>query len=209
MKYCSFDIETAGLDPQVNNILQIGVVLEDTKAQRPLSELPKFRFYVWSPKVVGSMYALNLNKWMFALLADYEKRQRVLYQTEISFDPVTNCTTYIGPHWNIATSLYAWLRDQGHEVPLDSKRLVLNVAGKNFATFDKLFLEGQVRDWNKLFKIRQRIIDPGILFIDWQNDEAVPGLQQCKERAGISGDVTHDAVDDALDVIALLRTQYS
>jgi hypothetical protein len=33
-------------------------------------------------------------------------------------------------------------------------------------------------------------------------------LDKCKERAKIQGEVTHDALEDAWDVIELLRTQY-
>jgi hypothetical protein len=83
----------------------------------------------------------------------------------------------------------------------------LNVAGKNFATFDKLFLEKLPR-WKQLFKVRQRIIDPTILFTKWNEDEQLPSLTVCKERANTGGEVTHDAIDDAWDVIQLMRTQY-
>lgn len=30
MKYVSIDIETSGLDPEINNVLSIGAVIEDT-----------------------------------------------------------------------------------------------------------------------------------------------------------------------------------
>jgi hypothetical protein len=52
------------------------------------------------------------------------------------------------------------------------------------------------------------LIDPSVLFVDWKNDESVPGLGKCKERAKIDGIVTHDALEDAWDVVQLLRTQY-
>ena len=85
--------------------------------------------------------------------------------------------------------------------------ITISVAGKNFGTFDKLFLEKLVW-WKKLIHIRQRIIDPGILFVDWVEDDAVPSLTKCKKRAGFSGEVTHNALEDAWDVIELLRKKY-
>lgn len=62
--------------------------------------------------------------------------------------------------------------------------------------------------FKKLIKIRQRIIDPAILFCDWKNDETLPNLQECKNRGKIGGVVTHNALEDAWDVIELLRTKY-
>jgi hypothetical protein len=56
--------------------------------------------------------------------------------------------------------------------------------------------------------MRNRILDPAILFVDWQEDRALPGLDDCKKRAGVSGKVTHNALEDAIDVVAVLRTKY-
>jgi hypothetical protein len=83
----------------------------------------------------------------------------------------------------------------------------INVAGKNFGTFDKLFLERLPR-WKQLIKMRNRILDPAILFVDWKSDESLPGLNLCKERSKIEGVVTHNALEDAIDVVAVLRTKY-
>ncbi len=212
MRYCSIDIETSGLDPEDHQILQIGAVLEDTKLNLPLKDLPKFECFLWSNKIVGSAYALNLNKWIFKILADYEGRQRFPYQVEtltpvesIELDvaaSMANRTSYIAPYWEAPKLLHAWLQGLGYST---DKKIQLNVAGKNFATFDKRFLEN-LADWSKMFKIRQRIIDPAILFVDWDNDDALPGLETCKQRADLVDTVvTHDAVEDALDVIKVIR----
>jgi hypothetical protein len=88
-----------------------------------------------------------------------------------------------------------------------SKPITLNVAGKNFGTFDKLFLQ-ELPWWQKLIRTRQRVLDPAILMVDWNNDKSLPNLTTCKERAGIEGVVTHDALEDAWDVIEVLRKFY-
>jgi hypothetical protein len=44
--------------------------------------------------------------------------------------------------------------------------------------------------------------------VDWNNDKSLPNLTTCKERAGIEGVVTHDALEDAWDVIEVLRKFY-
>ena len=44
--------------------------------------------------------------------------------------------------------------------------------------------------------------------MDWKQDTEVPNLNKCKERAGIQGLVTHNALEDAWDVIEVLRKKY-
>ena len=88
-----------------------------------------------------------------------------------------------------------------------TKSITLNVAGKNFGTFDKLFLQ-ELPWWQKLIRTRQRVLDPAILMVDWKNDKSLPNLTQCKERAGVNGIVTHNALEDAWDVIEVLRKFY-
>ena len=47
-----------------------------------------------------------------------------------------------------------------------------------------------------------------MLFVNWINDRQLPNLSDCKKRANLNGVVSHDAIDDAWDVIQLLRTEY-
>jgi hypothetical protein len=92
-------------------------------------------------------------------------------------------------------------------VPMFRECLQKNVAGKNFGTFDKLFLQ-ELPWWQKLIRTRQRVLDPAILMVDWKNDKSLPNLTTCKERADIQGIVTHNALEDAWDVIEVLRKFY-
>lgn len=92
----------------------------------------------------------------------------------------------------------------------------LNLAGKNLAMFDLKFLEAL--EWRKsktmerygeiLFNYKHRIIDPSILFTDFITDNELCNLSKCKERAGLNNEVTHNALQDAWDVIQVLRTKY-
>jgi hypothetical protein len=88
-----------------------------------------------------------------------------------------------------------------------TKPITLNVAGKNFGTFDKLFLQ-ELPWWQKLIRTRQRVLDPAILCVDWVNDTSLPSLTVCKERMNVEGIVTHNALEDAWDVIEILRKFY-
>lgn len=85
--------------------------------------------------------------------------------------------------------------------------ITINAAGKNFATFDKKFID-QIEKFYHFTRIRQRVLDPSPLFADWSNDTAMPDLTICKERAGLDPFVSHDSLEDSWDVIQLFRTRY-
>ena len=203
MKYLSIDLETTGLDSKHNQILEFGAVLEDTNNILPLDELPTFHAYITHPygRITGDIYALNLNAGIIEKL----KNQKEL-EEQYNFVKVED----------LAERFLFWLSQQGFEIKTKNEGQpneykyseTLTVAGKNFSGFDKMFLN-EVPNFNKLIKIRHRVIDPSILFIDWKNDNAPPSLDNCKVRAGIEGVVTHLAVDDAKDVIKLLRKSYA
>lgn len=225
MKYLSIDIETTGLDSENHQILSIGVIVEDTEKKLPFEEIPKFHCAIVREEIRGGLFALNLNKNLIELINRWDISNDS-FRKEIE----TKNNMIFCKEDEVCEHLFRFLFKQGvldasvydktiHSmvevvdgvfypvVNRVSKPSHLNVAGKNFATFDKLFLEKLPR-WKQLFKVRQRIIDPTILFTNWTEDEQLPNLTTCKERAKTGGEVTHDAIDDAWDVIQLLRTQY-
>jgi hypothetical protein len=104
---------------------------------------------------------------------------------------------------------YIEMKDGKHRPMINgaTKPITINVAGKNFGTFDKLFLQ-ELPWWQKLIRTRSRILDPAILFCDWNEDDSLPSLYKCKQRANVEGIVTHNALEDAWDVIELLRKHY-
>lgn len=214
MLYTSIDIETSGLDPEKNCILSIGAIIEDTEKKLPYEECPKFNAIILQNEIVGSPRALTMNKEIIAMIGEYlegtdETRHLMNTHTDYSFyekdDVVKKFYEFL------------WVNGYGDTVPnqllvtsrIDSKSkpITLNVAGKNFGTFDKLFLQ-ELPWWQKLIRTRQRVLDPSILMVDWVNDKSLPNLTQCKERAGVDGIVTHNALEDAWDVIEVLRKFY-
>jgi len=224
MKFISIDIETTGLDAELNQILSIGAVVEDTNNLVPFDELPKFHAVIKRESVYGSIFALNLNKDLIQSMKDYSEARTPELKEELeqSFgakfyeeDEVVEALfqfcyrnglvpvdpDFLNRHIKVV---------DGRVYPIISsnmKKTYLNCAGKNFAGFDKKFLERLPR-WKQVFSIRSRVLDPGILFVDWADDESIPSLDQCKQRAGIEGAVTHNAVEDAMDVVMLLRKVY-
>jgi hypothetical protein len=223
MIYVSIDIETSGLNSDMNSILSIGAIIEDTTKKLPFEECPKFNAIVLQRNIQGSPRAITMNRNIISLMSDYlegddEMRQNMNTHNEYLFleeEEVVKefyrflCLHGVGDNSITNSGGYAEFRNGQWGISFNNgtKPIHLNVAGKNFGTFDKLFLE-ELPWWKKLIRVRQRILDPGILFVDWQNDDTIPNLKTCKERSNIDGIVTHNALEDAWDVIQILRTKY-
>ena len=222
MKYISIDIETTGLDPEKNKVISVAAIIEDTENKLPFDECPKFNVAILQNELIGSARAITINKQLISEIADYQDADietRKLIDTESEYKFVKED--------DITKEFYWWLDENGlgyglensggYGIIVDGKTkpvingstrpITINVAGKNFATFDMLFLK-QLPWWQKLIKIRQRVLDPAILVVDWKNDTSLPNLKQCKERTGIEGIVTHNALEDAWDVIEVMRKFY-
>jgi DNA polymerase III epsilon subunit-like protein len=218
MKYVSIDIETSGLNYDMNHVLSIGAIIEDTNNKLPYEELPKFNAIVLQNNIQGSPRAITMNKEIISLMGEY------LEGTDEVRGVLNNNSGYqFYEEENVIKEFYTFLWCNGFSAMdslsthvngklmpiIDSKAkpITLNVAGKNFGTFDKLFLQ-ELPWWQKLIRTRQRILDPAILCVDWVNDTSLPSLTTCKERMNVEGIVTHNALEDAWDVIELLRKFY-
>ena len=174
MKYISIDIETTGLESEKNKVISVAAIIEDTSIKLPFNECPKFNVAVLQNELIGSARAITINKELISLIADYqdandETRQLIDAHSEYK---------YIRED-EVAKEFYWFLDENGfghihggygykfhngtHRPAMNNatKPITINVAGKNFATFDKLFLE-QLPWWKKLIKIRQRVLDPAI-----------------------------------------------
>ncbi len=221
MIYVSIDIETTGLDPLSNNVLSIGAIIEDTTKKLPYDECPKFNAIVLNKQLQGSPRAITMNKEIISLISEYlegddETRQNLQTHSDYSFYEEEEVVKEF--YWWLERNGYFQGNNSGGYVQLGdgymkpaingaTKPITLNVAGKNFGTFDKLFLQ-ELPWWQKLIRTRQRVLDPAILCVDWDNDTALPSLTQCKERTNVEGIVTHNALEDAWDVIQVLRNFY-
>lgn len=190
MKYVSIDIETTGRDPKRHQILEIGAIIEDTKLKLPFEECPKFHRLLYHNEIIGEPFALAMN-------ADLIKKISGEYQ---------KLSTVPGYKSNLAIFSSEVIRD--FLLFLTANKLVSKVtaAGKNFGSFDRLFLN-ELPNGNAL-PLNYRSIDPAMYFIEWEFDAAVPDSMTCKERAAVKPQMLHRAIEDAWDMIQLLRTQY-
>ena len=224
MIYISVDVETTGLEKDRYQILSIGAILEDTTKKLGFEEIPKFHAAILHNEITGSPFAINMNSKIIEAVAQYQNAEDQDEKNDIVH--MTGMQFY--QEDQVVEGFYRWLFDNGladfdpllagQMVKIENgksypaltskmKPVTINVAGKNFASFDKHFLERLPR-WKQVIRVRQRIIDPSVIFTSWNEDKSMPSLYECKQRAKIEGIVTHDALEDAWDVIQLLRTQY-
>jgi hypothetical protein len=223
MKYCSIDIETSGLDPEKNCVLSIGAIVEDTELKLPYEDLPKFSGAILQREILGSPRAITINKELIGIIGDYlegdddlKKRHEQYsgYKFYEKDDIIPALFDFLflnqsDPNYKRSISEPVRIIDKISYPALSSKTrpLIINVAGKNFGTFDKIFLQ-QLPWWKKLIIARLRLLDPAILCCKFNEDDTLPSLNICKERMGIKGEVTHNALEDAWDVIQVLRNFY-
>jgi oligoribonuclease (3'-5' exoribonuclease) len=201
MEYISIDIETTGLGRENDQTLEIGAIIENTHDILPFNEIPKFHAIIQHDRYSGSAYAINMNQRIFKILADYPRdmNEAVIYASKYNVVSVNDITR----------KFYNWCYDNLQNKPKTIKLPIKSVvAGKNFTDFDKPFLN-KLPDWTEWFQFDRRVLDPGILFTDFMMDQKVPSLGVCLERAKIKDTVvTHDAIQDAWQVIEVLRTKY-
>ena len=184
--YCSIDIESCGIS-DICDIIEFAAVLDDLSQLKPIDELPVFHTYFVKDNYVGEPVALSMHPEIFRRISE---RDRNKYNFSVA--------TKIG------YSFKRFLIQNGYEE--DHDKVTITVAGKNFASFDLQFLKKKT-DILKHVNIRSRIIDPAILYLK-DGDNAPPGTEECKRRAGLSTVLAHTAEADAKDVIELIRKHF-
>ena len=190
MNYVSIDLECTGLDEQTCQIIEFAAVLDDLSCAHPphVDKLPSFHCYFPRDSYVGEPYALSMHSTIFRRIAERGLEENRNKYNFLSADHFGN-------------SFKKFLLNNGYTAEHD--KVVINAAGKNFAAFDLQFLKYQ-SDFLKHIDVRSRILDPGMLFLN-NNDNQIPGMKECKLRAGMDGFVSHDAMSDAKDVVMLMR----
>lgn len=194
MKLVSIDIETTGLNPVVDKILSIGCVICDTTNKNDFKFL-EIRNFCNIDNLIISDVVKNMNKELLDDLNYLNSNNNYLNKRDF----------YIAKNYYVESDITQVLKEFFEKNGIDPKRV--NVCGKNFATFDKLFLE-RLPNFKEIIRFRQRIIDPAILYVDWENDESLPDLQTCIERSNLEElkgkIVQHTALDDAIVTLKLV-----
>jgi len=184
MKLISIDIETTGLDPATCSVLEIGAVIFDP--QPDLNPALRFRPVTFEriishQRIQGEPYALQMNADLIAEIAG-TKETHVEIRT--------------------AVEMIGDFRDFLEKNCEDGEKLT--IVGKNYDAFDRQFL-ARVPGWNNVTKTRlaRRVLDVGSLCF-CPDDGEVVNLTKCLAKLGVRDDVSHRALDDALQVMTVV-----
>lgn len=190
MKYVSIDIETTGIDPVENDIIEFAAIIDDLSVRKSLQDLPKFHRYIKKDGFyVCDSKAISMNSKIFEKInANIED---CIYINDLMY------------------AFGNFLQNNGIE-PNKYGQIIINVAGKNFGSFDYQFLKNKISkdNWNNI-SFRKRFIDPAILYYK-EGDFSLPDLPTCVERYQNETNYkykwnSHNALDDAMEVVKLVR----
>lgn len=232
MRITSIDIETTGLNPESSQILQIGAVIFDTNSET-FTPLGTYNKVIFHKEIHGEPFVIQMNSEIIKKIAilgneyyrKYTEYLRVTSPDTVDFDlenaraitaRVNEIEKFGRMPEDIAEDFYQFLLvNEGYYIDEKTKKRHFNVAGKNFWAFDNNFLK-KLPKWKLFF--HRRSFDPSNLYYKPQ-DVVLPSLQECKERCMkmlenekneeirnlfTSSIVTHDALDDAMDVAKLI-----
>lgn len=189
MKYVSIDIETTGLDAEKCQILEFGAILEDTDKCLPFNKVPKLNLILKHYEIHGDPIAIVMNVKLIHQIAGG-------IAGHVGIEKL-DAVGVIEPQ--LVTGVFErWVNYHWQWKPTEK----LNVAEKNYAGFDSLFLN-KLPHWNRI-NFRHRVLDPGPMFVR-STDEKIPDLQECLKRAGQGDEVPHTAIEDAWAVILCIR----
>lgn len=207
MKIFSLDIETTGLSPENDQILELGCIFEDTANPKSYEDCEKFHAILKHERLSGNPFALQLNNRLLRIISEVDQCPEGCQMFYDDFPETVvhsiefGATTYGGSLENqLKTAFANWAK------PLvgEGNNFRLNIAGKN-VSFDLNFLEPHFG--KKLF--RHRTLDVGNFYADPTQD-SVPGLTKCLEIAGFGQPTElHSALGDCWDVIKLVRRHWN
>lgn len=182
--YVAVDIETTGL-MEYDQILQIALVYDDLKS--PIGSLERTSFLIdnSTEEFHGTLdaYAISMNAWIFKEIARGDKTNHLIYPS-------------------------VQARNVFHDFLLkihNKTKDAISFAGKNAAHFDLPALRrwGYITPMNENF-ISHRIIDTGSMYLP--DFGYMPSQNEINQKIGRKAS-THDALDDAMDVVCAIRTK--
>lgn len=184
--YIALDIETTGL-MDYDQVLQVAMIYDDLKS--PIADLERISFLVDNSEEVyhGPLdpVAISMNAWIFKEIVTSKKGKsnHLIVNTESARNVFHE---FLKAHYDPAGK-------------------AITFAGKNVAGFDMKVLErtGFINEYNKK-SISYRVIDTGSLYL--LDFGYVPTQSEINKLIGRQA-VTHDALDDAMDVVCAIRTK--
>jgi len=213
MKYVIFHFRTGGFNSYEHSIIEVAAIIEDTKNKLDFETIPKYRTLIYNEIYKGDPLALYLNRDTLKEINDAIKNNlnTIVHLDMLALDLYTWLSKHIDTHIddsNYMQDFNSFGKNYSSEGVIKSNKkpkLLINVGGKNFGTFDLRFLEN-LEGFSTYIKFHQRVIDPAVFYFNNSIDKELPNLSICKERAGIQNtEIAHRTIKDAWDIIQVLR----
>ncbi len=180
--YLALDLETTGLDRQQSHVLQLAAIYDDGG---PLAELPVFNVIIKHYVITyGEAYAMDINRNLL----------RAAFKAEDS-----GLGKLVSEIYDARAEFEEFL----YKVQPEGK---ITVAGKNVGGFDVPILNNPKNAFTDATRrFLHRTLDPGSMFTD--EFDHIPNLDEINQLTGREP-VTHDAVNDCLDVVFAVRYKW-
>lgn len=194
MNYLSIDIETTGLTPNLDQVLEFCAVADDFTT--PMGKLPYFERIVKRETVRGNPFALSMNA---DILQEISKSKVGHAQSGVrNF----GCCSEDQLLYQFA----AWINELG---AWGFNPMNLKIGGHNAAGFDVQFIK-RLPGYGETVNFHHRVLDVGSLYFE-PTDHELPGTQKCLTRAGFgeNSPLLHRAYPDALQAVKLIRRHYN
>jgi DNA polymerase III epsilon subunit-like protein len=234
MKYLSIDTEITGLDPAVCELLEVGIVVFDSNEKFVQTNKNSLRIVLVRDTIQGDVFAINMNIKLIQEMMSVAKEFDLACADEIFVKESDTVTTwYLDMRSKTGKDLERSGRSHSMDVyyqtsaakntvipPCFTNKLVeflnnaevntgkLNIAGKNFSSFDAKFLEKYYAFKTAILdRARHRVLDIGSMYVT-KGDSFIPDLKHCLERAGLNNEVPHTAVEDAVLVVKAAQFKF-
>jgi hypothetical protein len=192
MNYISLDLEFTSLNLEHSQILEFGAIIENTLNKLNFNDIPKFHCYIDHNIISGDPIALNMNKNIIQILAEYKKLNS---KEKLNFLKTNNIKILKENELVPEFLKFLYLNkltpyNNDNELNINKLPTVLDgilktkllLVGKNLQKND-LPLLNKIPNWLNCFNVSHRVLDPTPLFVDWYNDNDFPDLSKCKSRA--------------------------
>lgn len=197
MKYLSIDIETTGLNPVLDQVLEFCAVADDFET--PMGKLPSFTRLVKHERIKGNPFALQMNAEILKLIS----------QSKVGCDHVSQTNSDgVCTEDQLLYQFAAWLKNFNDESGMYFDTMNIKVGGHNAAGFDVQFIK-RLPGYGEVVNFHHRVLDVGSLYFE-PTDHELPGTQKCLTRAGFGANspLYHRAYPDALQAVKLIRSKY-
>lgn len=204
MRFMAIDIETTGLDPEQDQVLEFAAVYSNGDA---FDSLQRFRAVFLHERISGHPVALSMNAELISEIKNYLTEPSS--KNGIVFPEVAPLPyTVVCRPEEFAKYYVGWLEDRCGIFPKDrlSRQRIL-YGGKNVAGFDLLFLD-KLHGFKEI-KRYHRVLDPAIYFIDPRIDSVPPDLAECQKRGFLPEVQGHRAMNDAESIVELMNVIFT